>query len=74
MPCSPSAPPVHCGNALATSCNTSATAKVTISRVRSLPRNTSRLVSAPSAAATAMATARPASGSGVTSLQKMPAA
>ena len=45
MPCRPSAPPVHCGRALATSCSTSATASVTISRVRSLPRSTSRLVS-----------------------------
>src|SRR5437016_5935238 len=74
MPCKPSAPPVHCGSALATSCSTSATPSVTMSRVRSLPRSTSRLVSRPTIAATTIATASPTSGSGVTCLHIRPAA
>ena len=51
-PCRPSAPPVRLEKRLAISPSISETPSVTMSRVRSEPRNTRKLVTKPSAAAT----------------------
>ena len=67
MPCRPSAPPVSQDMRFATSSSSSATPSVTISRVRSEPRSTRKLVTKPEQRrATAAADAGPSSGSPMT--------
>ena len=73
MPCNPSAPPVSQPVRFASSNNTSEILSVTISRVRSDPRNTRKLLAKPSPPATAAAAARPDSGSFQPDCARMPA-
>ena len=61
-PCSPSAPPVSQAAWFAISPSTSATPSVTMSRVRSAPRRTRKLVAKPRSAAAAAAATRPTQG------------
>ena len=63
MPCRPSTPPVNAVSLLAASYSISDTPSVTMSRVRSAPRSTRKLVTKPAAPASATAAARPSSGS-----------
>ena len=63
-PCKPSAPPVSQSSLLANSCKMRATPKVTMMRVRSEPRNTPKLHTAPNTAVTNMAINKPNNGSG----------
>ena len=62
-PCNPSAPPVSQPNLFANSRSKSATPSVTISRVRSEPRNTRKLVTKPSAIAARPETTNARTGS-----------